>query len=136
MYPIAAGLVVETRQIWDELMRSFQDLSVRLLFELSEVPSDCTGSFDRLDRVRPDVVLLDVTRLREPLDEVVRRIRSTHAKPAVFALHTTAEPAAILTALRAGASEYLYPPFHEPLKAALERLAETREQKVQEGRKQ
>ena len=102
MYPIAAGIVVQTRELWDELNRSLQDLSVRLLFELSELPPDWLGFLDRIERVRPDVVMLDVTKLREPLEDVVKRIRSTAAAPAVFALHTTAEPAAILDALRAG----------------------------------
>lgn len=127
MYPIAAGIVVQTRELWDELNRSLQDLSVRLLFELSELPPDWAAFLDRIDRVRPDVILLDVTKLREPLEDVVRKIRSTSTQPAVFALHTTAEPAAILDALRAGASEFLYPPLGGALKAALERLAQTRE---------
>jgi len=127
LYPIAAGIVVETREIWDELTRSLQNLSVRLLFELSEVPSDWSDFLDRLERVRPDVVLLDVTHLKEPLEVVVGRIRSTSAQPAVFALHTAAEPGSILTALRAGVSEYLYPPFQDSLQAALERLAAHRE---------
>jgi len=127
VYPIAAGIVVQTRELWDELNRSLQDLSVRLLFELSELPPDWAGFLDRIDRVRPDVIMLDVTKLREPLEDVIKRIRTTTAAPAVFALHTTAEPAAILNALRAGASEYLYPPLHDALRAALERLSQTRE---------
>ena len=135
MYPLAAGIVVQTRELWDELNRSLKDLSVRLLFELSELPPDWAAFLDRIERVRPDVILLDVTRLREPLEEVVRKIRSTSAQPAVFALHTTAEPAAILDALRAGASEYLYPPLHDGLKAALERLGQTRE-RSREARQQ
>jgi len=134
VYPISAGIVVQTRELWDELNRSLQDLSVRLLFELSELPPDWPGFLDRIDRVRPDVIMLDVTRLREPLEDVVKRIRSTAAAPAVFALHTTAEPAAILDALRAGASEYLYPPLQDALKAALERLSQTREMS-REGRR-
>jgi pilus assembly protein CpaE len=134
VYPIAAGIVVQTRELWDELSRSLQNLSVRLLFELSELPPDWAGFLDRIERVRPDVIVLDVTRLREPLEDVIKRIRSTAAQPAVFALNTTAEPAAILDALRAGASEYLYPPLHDALQAALERLSKTREQS-REGQK-
>jgi hypothetical protein len=76
VYPIAAGIVVQTRELWDELNRSLQDLSVRLLFELSELPPDWAGFLDRIDRVRPDVIMLDVTKLREPLEDVVKRIRS------------------------------------------------------------
>jgi pilus assembly protein CpaE len=134
LYPIAAGIVVETKEIWDELTVSFQELSVRLQFELSEVPSDWAGFIDRIERTRPDVVLLDVSNLREPLEEVVRRIRSTGPQPAVFALHTEAKPDLILTALRAGVSEYLYPPFQETIKAAFERLAHARE-RAADGRK-
>ncbi len=134
MYPIAAGLVIETKELWEELMQCLKDLSVRLVFELSELPSDWPGFLERIDRVWPDVVLLETTKLREPLEEVVRRIRSTAPQPAVFALHATAEPDAILTALRAGVSEYLYPPFEASLKAAFERLTQTRE-KARDGRK-
>ena len=127
MYPLSAGIVVQTRELWDELNRSLQDLSVRLLFELSEIPPDWAAFLDRIERVRPDVIMLDVTHLREPLEDVVKKIRSTTAAPAVFALHTTAEPAAILAALRAGASEYLHPPLHDTLTVALERLSQSRE---------
>lgn len=134
MYPIAAGIVVQTRELWDELNHSLQNLSVRLLFELSELPPDWAGFLDRIERVRPDVIMLEVTRLREPLEDVIKKIRSTAARPAVFALHSAAEPAAILDALRAGASEYLYPPLHDALRAALERLSKTREQS-REGQK-
>lgn len=135
MYPISAGTIIEDREVLEEFTQAFHDLSVRLLFELAEVPSDWQAFQDRLDRVRPDVVLLDVTSLKEPLEQVVARIRSTTAKPAVFALHKTAEPASILAALRAGASEFLYPPFHEPLKAALERLAQARQKSNESSRK-
>ena len=135
MYPISAGTIIENRDILDEFTQAFHDLSVRLLFELAELPSDWSAFQDRLDRVRPDVVLLDITQLKEPLDQVVARIRSTTAKPAVFALHTKAESESILAAMRAGVSEFLYPPFHEPLKAALERLAEKRQKSQESARK-
>ena len=127
MYPIAVGIVVETKEIWDELARAGQDLSLRTVFELSELPSDWTGFLDRVERLRPDVVLLEVTNLREPLEGVVARIRSTSPQPAIFALHTQADPQSILTALRAGANEYLYPPLEASLKTALERVSRERE---------
>ena len=135
MYPLTAGIIIETKELWQELMPLLEELSVRLLFELSEVPTDWPAFQERLERVRPDVVFLDVTNLREPLEEVVRRIRTTGAAPAVFALHTAAEPQALLTAIRAGVSEYLFPPLGSHLKAALERLAQSRE-KARENRKQ
>ncbi len=122
MYPISAGIVIQTKELWEELTQALESLSVRLVFELAELPSDWTAFLERVDRVRPEVILIETEKLRIPLDEVMRRIRSTEARPAVIALHTTAEPDAILAALRAGVVEYLHPPLLDPLKAALERL--------------
>lgn len=135
MYPIAVGIVVENKRIWDELSRTIQDLSIRTVFELTDLPSGWPDFLDRLERLRPDVVLLEVTNLREPLESVVARIRSTSAQPAVFALQTQADSEAILAALRAGASEYLFPPLADSLRAALERVGKSRE-KLHHGRGQ
>jgi len=131
MYPITAGLIIESKELWEELKMALAPLPIRIAFEASEIPQDWGPFLERLDRVQPDVILLEVTRLREPLDEVVKRLRSTSAQPAIFALHTSAHPEAILTALRAGASEYLYPPVTDPLNAALERLSESKEKSNQ-----
>lgn len=122
MYPISAGIVIQTKELWEELTKALENLSVRLVFELAELPSDWTVFLERVDRVRPDVILLETDKLRVPLEEVMRRIRGTEARPAVIALHTSAEPEAILEALRAGVVEYLHPPLLDPLKTALERL--------------
>ena len=127
MYPISVGLVVETKDLWEEVMSAVQTLAIRVVFELPEIPSDWSEFEDRIERIRPDVILLEVTRLSGKLEEVVKRIRATAGEPAVFALHTIAQSDSILAALRAGACEYLYPPVAEPLKAALDRLAESRE---------
>ena len=125
MYPITAGLIVESKELWEELKAALAPLPIRLAFEASELPQDWGPFLERVDRVQPDVILLEVTKLREPLDEIVKRLRSTSAQPAIFALHDSAHPEAILTALRAGVSEYLYPPIAESLNAALERLSES-----------
>jgi pilus assembly protein CpaE len=127
VYPIAAGVVVESKQIVEQLMRSFEALSVRVVFETSEIPADWMTFLDRIERLRPDVIMLEVETLREPLDRVVQRIRSTPAQPAVFALNTNSDSDSILTALRAGVAEYLYAPFDAPLKTALERFSQRRE---------
>jgi pilus assembly protein CpaE len=133
LYALTVGIVVGTKQIWDELSRAAEELSLRTVFELSELPPDWSGFLDRIERLRPDIVLLDLATLREPLETAVSRIRSTSAAPAVFALQLEANPEAILTALRAGASEYLYPPLMAGLKSAVERVGRERE-KVREAR--
>ena len=128
MYPLTAGLIVETKELWDELQQAMTGLPIRIVFELSQLPGDWPAFLDRLDRIRPDVILLEVTNIEARLEEIVKRFRSTSAQPAIFAIHSTAHPDAILAALRAGASEYLYPPVAEPLRAAFQRLSEQRSQ--------
>jgi pilus assembly protein CpaE len=118
---ISAAIIVSNNRIGEELQAALSTLPVRVLFALCETPDDWLDLQDRIDRVRPELILLDITQLREPLEVVIRRFRETSAQPAVFALHTSADPAAILAAMRAGASEYLFPPFAQPLQAALER---------------
>ena len=127
MYPMTAGLIVESKELWEELKQALEPLAIRLAFEAPGLPQDWMPFLERIDRTQPDVILLDITRLKEPLEDLVKRLRSTSSQPAVFALSATAQPDLILTALRAGVSEFLYPPIAEPLKAALERLGEARQ---------
>jgi pilus assembly protein CpaE len=127
MYPIAAAVIVESEDIRAELRLALEALAIRVVLDVPEIPTHWPSFLERLDRVRPDVILLDVKRLAQPLEEIITQLGSTSSRPAVFALHSVAEPEMILNALRAGASEYLFPPVLEPLKSALGRLAKNRE---------
>ena len=128
MYPLTLGLIVETKELWEDLKQSLHDLPVRITLELSELPADWVAFLERMERTRPDVIVLEVTRLSGQLEEIVKKLRSTASQPAVFAVRQSADSEAILSALRAGASEFLFPPTAEPFKAALERQAEIRQQ--------
>jgi pilus assembly protein CpaE len=85
--------------------------------------------------MRPEVIFVDISGLREPLDQVIRGIRSTSSSPFVLTLNTGAGTDVILNAMRAGAAEYLYPPFGEPLRAALERIGNERRNATQSVRR-
>lgn len=134
MYPLTAGIVVETKELWEELHSSLQDLPVRVTLEQSEI-GQLGVLIDKIDRMRPEVVFLDVSLLRDTLDQVIRGIRSTATSPFVLALNTSAETNVILNVMRAGATEYLFPPFREPLQAALERIGNERRAATQSVRR-
>ena len=134
MYPLTAGLVVQTKSLWDELQAALTDLPVRVLFEQPEI-ADLAGLIDKIDRMRPEVFFLDIGALRDPLEAVIRRIRSCSGSPAVLTLHTTADMDMVLNTMRSGAAEYLYPPFAAPLRAALERLGNERKNAAQAVRR-
>ncbi len=137
MYPLTVGLVIETKELWDEVHSALQDLPVRLLIEQHEL-GDLVEFLDKVERLRPEVMILEVLKLREPMEHVVGRIKSSSVDPMVIALHNTAEPELILSALRAGAHEFLHPPLKNNLQQALERKSlernKTRERQKQKGR--
>lgn len=122
-----AGIVAQSRVLVEELHASIEDLPVSVVFEHADL-----GSMDsflaKIERLHLQVLFLEFAHL-EDAPALLRGIRTLSPAPAVFALHTHADPAAILEALRAGVSEYLVPPFRLTLEAALQRVAaETRPQ--------
>ncbi len=125
MYPFTAGLLIATKQLWDEVHETLQEASVRVVMEQPQI-ADWAAFLDKLERVRPDLLLVDLVQLREPLADVVRRLKAISPPPLVIALHTSAEPDLILEALRAGANEYVYSPLQASLRKALERLSSER----------
>jgi pilus assembly protein CpaE len=137
VYPLTIGLVIETKELWDEVHSALQELPVRLLIEQHEL-GDLVEFLDKVERLRPEVMILEVLKLREPMEHVVGRIKSSSVDPMVIALNNTAEPELILSALRAGAHEFLHPPLKANLQQALERKSlernKTRERLKQKGK--
>jgi pilus assembly protein CpaE len=131
VYPLTIGLTIETKELWEEVKASLQDLPIRIVLDQAEI-GDWAEFLEKVDRLRPDVVLIDITKLTEPLEEVVARFRSTAAAPMVIALNTFADPDTILQALRAGVNEYLYPPLQANLRKALERKS-AEQKRTKEG---
>jgi pilus assembly protein CpaE len=123
-----AGLVIETKELWEELQASLKDYPFRVVFEQTEI-NDWSAFSEKVQRLTPDVIFLDVSKMKEPAD-LIRRIRNLPQTPAVFALSTGADGASILEAIRAGAGEYLYPPFGEALRTGLDRIAADRQSRL------
>lgn len=115
-------MVIETKELWQEVQACLQNLSDRTLLEQPQI-GEWTAFLEKLERLRPDAVLLDFTRLKEPYDEIISKIKETTVAPLVVAVHKSAEPETILAVIRAGADEYVYPPLASNLPKALDRIA-------------
>jgi pilus assembly protein CpaE len=123
--PLTIGLVIQNKDLMTEVQNSLHDLPIQVL--LSQADLDDWATFvDKLERSRPDALLVDLTASREPFEDVVAKIKATGANPVIIALHTSTEPETILEAVRAGASEYLYPPLQASLRKALDRISNER----------
>jgi pilus assembly protein CpaE len=121
LHPLTPVTFVQTKGLWDELQVSREELPVRSLFEISEI-GDLGALFEKIDRMRPEVMFIDISMIPESLDRIVHGVRSTSTAPAVLTLNTGPDPEMNLNAMRAGAAEYLYPPFGEQVRIALERI--------------
>ncbi len=122
MNPLKIGLVIANQDLWTEVQASIKSLPVRVLLQQPAL-GDTAVFLDQLEQLRLDVLVLDLTRLGEPFDQVIRRIKSCGAPPLIIALSDTPDPETILGAIRAGANEFLYPPLEATLHKALERLS-------------
>jgi pilus assembly protein CpaE len=124
-------LIIEKKELLDEVQACLHELPVRIQFEQAGI-TDWAEFADKLSRSRPDVVILDVGSLVDHLPETVAKIKETGQSPMLIALNDSADPESILAALRAGFHEYLFPPLHGNLRRALERRSEERD-KFREG---
>jgi pilus assembly protein CpaE len=126
VYPLTIGLIIEKKELLDEVQACLHELPVRIQFE-QPVVDDWTALADKLSRSRPDVLILDVASLVDRLPETVNRIKEAGVTPMLIALNESADPESILAALRAGFQEYLFPPLNASLRRALERRSEERD---------
>ncbi len=134
MYPLTIGLAIENRDLWEQAQSCLADLPFRIIVEHQDI-GDVSNFLDRLERMRPDVVLIDISGWREPLEGLVTSVRAATGDPMIIALNSTNDPDAILASMRAGINEYLYPPLREPLKRALERRSAERSRRRDAGAK-
>jgi pilus assembly protein CpaE len=125
MYPLTIGLAIENRELMEQTQACLAASPFRIIVEHQDI-GDLGAFLDRLERMRPDVVLIDISNWREPLETLVSSIRSAVGDPFIIALNTSAEAEAILSALRAGINEYLFPPLRDTLRKTLEKRSATR----------
>jgi pilus assembly protein CpaE len=122
MYPITVGLIIGGKEFWDEVQLCLQNLPVRTVLEQSEI-DDWPAFLAKLEHLSPDALLLEISVLKEEWEEALGKIKLRAPGCMVVALHTAADPETILSVIRAGADEYVYPPLTVNLTKALERLS-------------
>jgi len=125
MNPLNIGLVISNQDLWSEVQACLKDLPARVVMQQAEI-GDWSVFVEQMERLRPEVLLFDITRSMRSFEEAMRSLRALASPPMVVALHSSADPETILGAIRAGANEYLYPPLESGLRKALERASADR----------
>jgi pilus assembly protein CpaE len=126
MYPLNLGLAISSPRLWEETQAALQTLSVRVVFEQESI-RDVVAFLDKVEKFRPDVLLIDSCHMEIDLADLIPGIKSSPVQPQVIVLREDPSPEDILKAMRAGANEYIYCPLNSGLKEALERIAKLRE---------
>jgi pilus assembly protein CpaE len=123
--PTTLGMAIAAQELWQPVQDALRGLAVRVVIEQRDL-GNWLSLIQRLESLRPEVVLLDITRLPLPLEDAVRGIRAALPECMLVALDTTAQPETIMSAMRAGANEFLYPPLDNNLRKAIERRSAVR----------
>jgi pilus assembly protein CpaE len=126
MLQLSIGVVVSDAALFEQLHTALLEAPVRIAFEQAGL-RDLQGFLDKVERQRPDVVVVDLGSLPCELSLLVEALAQAPGSPFVVVVHPASDPAMILDALRAGAREFLCPPFQPMLQTALLRLANERE---------
>jgi len=130
MYPLTVAMAIENPALWEQVHAALEDLPVRVTVECRDL-ADVAIFLHQLERAPATVVLLDIAGARDPIEELVRKLRAVTPEAMLVALDTAAEAETILAAFRAGVNEFICPPLGESLRRALE--WKSNEQRRQEG---
>lgn len=126
---LSVAVVLADRVLREEAFSCIGNLPVRVVIDQRTL-EDVEDLLDKIERSRADVLLIEGSLLKVPLDEFARRLKMTASEPVIFLLEVTAVPEKILDAMRAGALEFLCPPLMKPLREAMERLSQVRASQV------
>lgn len=123
MNPLTLGLAISTPGLREEVQLQLQPLPVQVVMDHATAIDDAGAFVEQVDRLRPDVLLLEVKRPNLELAELIPSLKETAATPMVVMVSANPDPEAILTAIRAGANEYVYSPLGSTLREALDRVS-------------
>ncbi len=89
---------------------------------------DWKGVIRETERDRPEVLLVEVAALPTEMTGAFKAVRKAYSQTKIIAVHQSEDPSIILSALRAGANEFVAPPFEKTLPPALDRVVRLNEE--------
>lgn len=90
-------------------------------------PGDWKSIVRQAEQERPELILVELGALQSDISTALRAAKKSSPQTKIIAIHENDDPAIILAALRAGANEFVTPPFDATLRPAMERVLELTE---------
>src|SRR5580698_3374348 len=116
------GLVLETPALRSEIMSAMAEAGAATLFEFAAAAPSFEVA-NAVDRDKPDLLFVELSHTSKPAAEWIGDVRRGEDKPLIVAVHSAADPAEMISALRAGASEFLCLPIKPAIYDAMERIS-------------
>ena len=118
---LSVGLVIANQDSFEQATKALSNLPVQVVMNRrSHEPWD--ECLNEIKRIGPDVILIEGSGLEESFERVIEQIQRVRAGCAVIIVHEVAESGSIREAFRAGAHDFLYPPFDPRLAQSLSRV--------------
>ncbi|HWR50488.1 MAG TPA: hypothetical protein VN428_05250 [Bryobacteraceae bacterium] len=117
MHPLTTALIISDDRLRAELAAALVDQPVRVVFESSYFEPV------QLKRFNLDVVFMDAQPPSESIEVALVKLRGVCPTCMVAGVSGTADPNAVLAALRAGANEIILPPIADTVQTAVGRIA-------------
>jgi pilus assembly protein CpaE len=116
------GFVLETPELAVEITTAIAAAGAAPVLQMpAAAPSFEIAS--AVQRDQPDILFVELARASKPAAEWMADVRRGELTPLIIAVHPVPEPAEMISALRAGASEFVSIPVKPAIYEALDRLA-------------
>ncbi len=121
MSPANVIIALENEALRAQVFQVLGDASERMRWERVD-PLNWGLLLERVAACQPHSLLLDSAFTSGGLGPAIREVQSRSPQTRVIATHSQADSDSVLAAMRAGASEFVHPPFEDTLFAALNRI--------------
>ena len=105
-------------KLCDEVQRDYNSSSVD-----AHDPEDWQSLIAQLSQLQPDVLLLELEPIVDRLEQALQEVRGFCSRIKVVLVSPNLDSQQILRSIRAGADEFVHPPWEQGLSVALQRLA-------------
>lgn len=122
LWPWRIGLVTDSGELASELSQAIEEFRAECAFRVRAgvAPLEVASL---VERERPDVLLVELGQVPGNPAEWIAGARSGGELPLIVAVHPHPDPAVMIEAMRAGASEFLSLPARPAIFEALDRVA-------------
>ncbi len=121
MEKVRIVIAVDTTEAGNALRNAAHSHGLEVILEQAPGP-EAQAFIDRIARLHAEIVFIEIPRSWGPQERVIELLSAAAGTAAVVVVHPNPEPETILEAIRAGASELIYPPFELHTGRSLEHL--------------